>query len=82
LIVTVCFLSGINQPESPSDVATAYQKHGWGIIKAKDRTKEETKKEKKKKKCARFCGGKTPDQPGGESDSVEALSLLPAEAPK
>jgi hypothetical protein len=39
------FLSGINQPESPSDVATAYQKHGWGIIKAKDRTKEETKKE-------------------------------------
>jgi hypothetical protein len=48
------FLSGINQPESPSDVATAYQKHGWGIIKAKDRTKEETKKEKKGRNALAF----------------------------
>jgi hypothetical protein len=81
LIVTVCFLSGINEPESPSDVATAYQKHGWGIIKAKDRTKSKGKKGEKRK-SAWFYGGKTPDRPGRESDSVEALSPPPAEAPK
>jgi hypothetical protein len=69
---------------SSSDIATAYQKHGWGIIKAKNAEQSKTKIRQEKKQLSNLLFvGQNPDQPDRESDSVkEHCRCSRSEAPK